>query len=86
MAAWTPPPATLDETDRRRVEEEAAAAVKSARAAGGGGGGGEEEDHETRMEGLKETLKMIREGGAARLKAEKEAAAVSKRSTLCVFV
>lgn len=71
MAAWTPPPATLDETDLRRVQNEAAAAVQSARAADG-----TDEAHAKRLEGLKETLDMIREGGAARLKAEKEAAAV----------
>lgn len=68
-AEWTPPPATLNENDLRRVEEEAKAAVQRMRAE-------DDEAHATHLQSLKATLKTIREGGAARLKAEKDAAAV----------
>lgn len=68
-AQWTPPPAALDEDDQRRAEEEALAAVTVMRA-------GDDKVHASRLLNLKETLTTIREGGAARLKADKEAAAV----------
>lgn len=63
------PPAALSESDLRRVEEEAKAAVQSMRA-------GDDEAHVNRLQSLKATLTTIREGGASRLKAEKDAAAV----------
>lgn len=68
-AQWTPPPVVLDEDDQRRAEEEALAAVTVMRA-------GDDKVHVSRLLNLKETLTTIREGGAARLKADKEAAAV----------
>ncbi len=73
-AAWTPPPAVLDESDRRRVEEEAAAAVEARDVAADGS----REAHSASVRGLQETLRTIREGGEARLKAEEEASAVGR--------
>ena len=72
-AKWTPPPAVLHEDDIRRAEEEATAAVKLMRT-------GDDKDHASRLLNLKETLTTIREGGAARLKADKDAAAVSYKA------
>lgn len=53
------------------MADEAAAAVKRARAAGG------DESHAKRLRDLEETLTTIQDGGAAKLKAAKEAKAVS---------
>lgn len=75
-AEWTPPPAVLHEDDLRRAEEEAAAAVKLMRA-------GDDKVHASRLLNLNETLTTIREGGAARLKADKDAAAVGSRACAC---
>lgn len=74
-AQWTPPPAVLDEEDLRRAEEEALAAVTVMRA-------GDDKVHASRLLNLKETLSTIREGGAARLKADKDAAAVGGKAFL----
>lgn len=73
-AAWSPPPATLDENDLGRAEEEAVALVRRPGAAGGDDA---RETHLARVAGLEDTLATIVEGGEARLKAEREAAAVS---------
>lgn len=51
--------------------EDEAAAVQRARAAGG------DESHAKRLRDLEETLTTIQEGGAAKLKAAREARAVS---------
>ena len=69
-AEWIPPPVALHDHDLRRAEQEAAAAVKLMRAS-------DDKVHASRLLNLKETLATIREGGAARLKADKDAAAVS---------
>lgn len=68
-AQWDPPPPTLSEKELQQVEQDAKATVQSMRA-------NEDEVHATRLQSLKDTLATIREGGAARLKAEKDAAAV----------
>lgn len=75
-AAWTPPPPTLDESDLRRAEQEADALVQRPGAAHPAGDDAREA-HLARVAGLEETLATIVEGGEARLKAEREAAAVS---------
>lgn len=68
-AQWNPPPAELSETDLRHVEEEAKLTVQSMRAS-------DDEAHALRLQSLKDTLATIRKGGAARLQAEKDSAAV----------
>lgn len=73
MAEWIPPPVTLSESDLELVEKEAKSAVQSMRA-------GDDEAHATRIQSLRETLETIRDGGAARLQAEKDAAAVMLRN------
>lgn len=59
----------MSDDDLKRIEEKAKAAVTIMRAE-------DDEVHKTRRQSLKDTLTTIREGGAARLKAEKDAAVV----------
>lgn len=66
---WHPPPVELSTNDLERVEEEAKVVVKSMRKS-------DDEAHAIRLQSLKDTLTTITEGGEARLKAEKDAAAV----------
>lgn len=69
-AQWNPSLVELSESDLRRVEEEARLSVQSMRKS-------DDEAHALRLQSLKDTLTTIREGGATRLQAEKDAAAVS---------
>ena len=63
-------PAKLNESDLQHAEEETRKAVEKLRA-------NENEAHVAHLQSLKSTLATIREGGAARLKAEEDAAKVS---------
>lgn len=60
----------LNEGDLQRIENEAKQLVEKSRV-------DKDEAHATRLQSLKSTLATIREGGAARLKAEADAAKVS---------
>lgn len=68
-ALWNPPRAELSESDLRHVEDEARLTVQSMRQS-------DDEAHALRLKSLKDTLTTIREGGEARLQAEKDSAAV----------
>lgn len=73
MRLWEPPQVVLSESDLRLVREEAISAIQTIRTS-------ENEAHASRVKALEETLVKIREGGTARLRAEKDAAAVRSRS------
>lgn len=64
------PPVVLNKDDLQRVESEARQLVEKSRV-------DKDKAHATRLQSLKSTLATIREGGAARLKAEEDAAMVS---------
>lgn len=70
MGQWEPPAIVLTESDLREIDERAAASFREIRTR-------EEEAHAGRVKALKDTLAKIREQGAARLQAQKDAAAVS---------